>query len=65
ADAVSHPLKPMMLAMRGIRTDGPMAPDISLDQQRPAEDIYARHVEERLAEIRAAKAQAQNTPAAG
>lgn len=64
ADAVAHPLKPMLLALRGIKTEGAMAPDISLDNQRPAEDVYARHVEERLAEIRAAKAQSQTTAAA-
>lgn len=59
ADAVTHPLKPMWLSLRGIRTEGTMAPDISLDHQRPAEDVYAKQVEERLAEIRAAQSRSK------
>ena len=30
-DTVRHPLKALTVAMRGVRTDGPMAPDISLE----------------------------------
>jgi hopanoid biosynthesis associated radical SAM protein HpnH len=55
ADAVTHPFKPMLQAVRGIVTDGEMAPDIPLDKQRPAEYVFVRHVEERLAEIKAQK----------
>ena len=29
-------------ALRGIRTEGPMAPDIPLDKQRPAEYVFSR-----------------------
>ena len=34
--------------MRGPRTEGPMAPEISLANQRPAEYNYAKHVDEAL-----------------
>ncbi len=51
ADSVSHPLKMLKIALKGIRTKGPMSPDIPLDKQRPAEYMFARHVETKLAEI--------------
>ncbi len=34
--AVSNPFKLLAIALRGIRTEGPMAPEIALDKQRPA-----------------------------
>ncbi|MDE2333466.1 MAG: adenosyl-hopene transferase HpnH [Rhodospirillales bacterium] len=51
-DAVHHPLKVLKVAMRGPRTKGPMAPEISLDHQRPAEFVFSRHVQEKLEELR-------------
>ncbi len=46
ADAViSHPLKALALVLRGIRTTGPMAPEIPLDKQRPAVYIHNLHAE--------------------
>jgi hopanoid biosynthesis associated radical SAM protein HpnH len=50
-DAVTHPLKALAVAMRGVKTDGPMAPEIPLDRQRPAQYVFANHVEKKLAEI--------------
>lgn len=41
-DTVSHPLKAMMVKLKGIRTDGPMAPEIALDKQRPAEYMFEK-----------------------
>jgi hypothetical protein len=38
--------------MRGIRTSGPMAPEIDLSRQRPAQYIFAEQVEKKLSEIR-------------
>jgi hypothetical protein len=49
---VSSPLKAAMVALRGVRTDGTMAPDIPLDRQRPAQYVFSRHVQDKLAEIR-------------
>jgi hopanoid biosynthesis associated radical SAM protein HpnH len=50
-DAVKHPLKALRLALRGIETEKPMAPEIALDRQRPAQYVFANHVEKKLAEI--------------
>ncbi len=54
-DAVRSPIKTMMVALRGPRTDGPMAPEISLDNQRPAEFVFSKHVQDKMAELRHAK----------
>jgi len=51
-DAVKSPFKVARVALRGPRTDGPMAPELPLDKQRPAEYVFSRHVQEKLAEIR-------------
>ena len=40
ADTVAHPLKALKVALRGFETDAPMAPDIPLDGQRPAEFVF-------------------------
>ena len=53
ADSVKNPLKVMSLSLGGIKTSGPMAKDISIDNQRPAEFVFSSHVEKKLAEIRA------------
>jgi hopanoid biosynthesis associated radical SAM protein HpnH len=55
AETVRKPWRAAAQAMRGIRTDGPMAPEISLDKQRPAEYVFSRHVETALKRIRAGK----------
>ena len=51
-DSVKHPLKLLGLALKGVRTEGPMAKDIPLDRQRPADYVFSAHVEEKLADIR-------------
>jgi hopanoid biosynthesis associated radical SAM protein HpnH len=52
-DAVRHPLKAFVVGMRGVRTDGPMAPEIPLAQQRPAQYVFSQHVELERAKIEA------------
>jgi len=52
ADTVRRPWKALSVALRGVRTDGPMAKDISLDTQRAAKFVFSGHVEEKLAQIR-------------
>ncbi|MEE3502016.1 adenosyl-hopene transferase HpnH [Acidiphilium acidophilum] len=52
-DSVKRPWKMAKLAIQGIRTEGPMAADIPLDHQRPAEYVFSRHVENKMAEIHA------------
>ena len=44
----------VMGAEKGIKTDGPFAPDISIAKQRPAEYVFSRHVEIKLDEIQRA-----------
>jgi hopanoid biosynthesis associated radical SAM protein HpnH len=50
-DAVRHPLKALAVSVRGVRTHGPMAPEIPLGQQRPAQYVFSRHVEIERAKI--------------
>jgi hopanoid biosynthesis associated radical SAM protein HpnH len=64
ADMMRHPVKALSTTLRGVRTDGPMAKDIPLDRQRPAEFVFSSHVEHRLAEIRTAKAASKSAVAA-
>ncbi len=40
ADTVAHPLKALKVALRGFETDAPMAPEIPLDNQRPAAFVF-------------------------
>jgi hypothetical protein len=40
ADTVAHPMKALKVFLGGYRTDGDMAPEISLDNQRPAEYVF-------------------------
>jgi hopanoid biosynthesis associated radical SAM protein HpnH len=62
-DTMARPLTACKVALRGVRTEGATAPDIALDRQRPAEYVFARHVQIRLAEIKGRKARADGVPA--
>ncbi|HVY15997.1 MAG TPA: DUF3463 domain-containing protein, partial [Rhodopila sp.] len=50
--AFANPLKAMWVALRGIRTSGPLAPEIDLSKQRPAQYIFSDQVQKKLSEIR-------------
>jgi hypothetical protein len=52
---IARPLQALKVALLGPRTKGPMAPEIPLDKQRPAEFMFSRHVEQELAAIHRAK----------
>jgi hopanoid biosynthesis associated radical SAM protein HpnH len=52
-DTVRRPWKAAAVAMFGVRTEGEMAPEIALDNQRPAEFVFSRNVAQKLDEIRA------------
>ena len=56
---VKNPLKALSVSLRGVRTSGPMAPDIPVDKQRPAAFVFSTHVEAKLAEVRAANPRAR------
>jgi hopanoid biosynthesis associated radical SAM protein HpnH len=47
-DAVRHPLKAFRVGRRGVRTEGTMAPEIPLENQRPAEYVFDRLVRDEL-----------------
>ncbi|SOZ67385.1 putative enzyme, Radical SAM [Cupriavidus taiwanensis] len=64
ADTFAHPLKALGVSLRGVRTSGPMAPDIALDRQRPAEYVFSRHVEIKLEEIQRTRPPARQPRAA-
>jgi hopanoid biosynthesis associated radical SAM protein HpnH len=55
----ANPLKALRVALRGVRTRGPMAPEIALDRQRPAQYVFSEQVQQKLSEIRAAEARAK------
>ena len=63
-DSFKRPLTALGVMMRGVRTDGPMAPEIPLDKQRPAELVFSAHVERKLAAIRSEQAGAKRAAAA-
>ncbi len=52
---LKHPLQAIRAALRGPRTDGPMAPEIPLDRQRPAQYVFSDQVQQKLTEIRSAE----------
>ena len=63
-DTFKHPIKALATTMRGIKTEGPMAPEVSLENQRPPQFVFSRHVEQKLAEIKEDKARQQQATAA-
>jgi len=63
-DAVRHPLKALAVSLRGVRTDGPMAPEIPLGGQRPAQYVFSHNVEIERSNSGAAKARSQASTSA-
>jgi hopanoid biosynthesis associated radical SAM protein HpnH len=63
-DAAAHPLKALAVSLRGVRTDGPMAKDIPLDKQRPAEEVFSGHVEAVVAQLPKSKPRSKKVVAA-
>lgn len=51
ADALNNPLKAFWRGLTGPRTTGPMAPEISMENQRKAEYIFERQVNDFMAEV--------------
>ena len=63
-DTFKHPLKALGVSLRGVKTEGEMAPEISLDGQRPAQFVFSRHVDQKLTEIQENKARSKQATAA-
>jgi hopanoid biosynthesis associated radical SAM protein HpnH len=51
-DSVAHPLKALRVGLKGVATEGEMAPEIPLEKQRAAEYVFSRHVEDALQRIK-------------
>ena len=65
ADAMmKHPLKALAIAWRGVKTKGPMAPEIPMENQRPAQYIFDGQVQQKLSDIRANEAREKAAKAA-
>ena len=63
-DTFRHPLKALAAAVRGPRTEGEFAPEIALDQARPAEFVFERQVQQAMSELHAAEPSKQRSSAA-
>jgi hopanoid biosynthesis associated radical SAM protein HpnH len=55
--SLSQPLRALWVSLRGPRTSGDFAPEISLEGQRPAQYVFSEQVQKKLSEIRADEAQ--------
>jgi len=49
--AIGNPLETIRVALFGVKTEGPMAPEISLARQRPAQFMFKTHVDKMLADL--------------
>jgi hopanoid biosynthesis associated radical SAM protein HpnH len=63
-ETIQKPWRAAAQAVRGIRTEGEMAPEIPLENQRPAEYVFSRHVQQAMTRLKAEKAKAQIADAA-
>jgi hopanoid biosynthesis associated radical SAM protein HpnH len=62
ADTVARPWKAARVGLAGIRTEGPMAPDINLEHQRPAEYVFDKNVQTFVGQIHETKKPAADKP---
>lgn len=51
ADAVRNPLKALLVSLRGVRTKGPMAPEIPMHAARPADYVFEGMVADALEDL--------------
>ena len=61
--SISNPLQVLWTAIRGVRTEGPMAPEIALNDQRSAQFVFSRHVQDMMSGIHATKPKPSAIPA--
>ncbi len=65
ADAMmKHPIEAMMIGLRGVKTEGPMAPEINMDSQRPAQYVFDSNVQLTMSDMRANEAREKAAKAA-
>jgi hopanoid biosynthesis associated radical SAM protein HpnH len=51
-----HPLEALAVSWRGVKTEGPMAPEIDMSKQRPAQYVFDSNVQLTLSQMRANEA---------
>ena len=56
-ETVRRPWRALGVALRGVRTEGEMAPEIPLDGQRPAVYVFESNVSRKISEMRKAEAE--------
>jgi hypothetical protein len=61
---MEHPLQAAMVAWRGVKTEGEMAPEIDMTQQRPAKYVFDSNVQLTVTEMRANEAREKAAKAA-
>ncbi|MBV9841982.1 MAG: adenosyl-hopene transferase HpnH [Sphingomonadaceae bacterium] len=54
-DSFRHPIRSAATFLKGVRTSGPMAKDIDISNQRPAKQVFSKHVETTMQRIAAEK----------
>ena len=59
-DTLDHPLKALKVWLKGVDTKQPMAPDIPLDNQRPAEFVFERVVDTAISDLSQAEERRSN-----
>ncbi len=63
-DTLAHPLKALKVFLRGVETERPMAPEIPLGRQRPAELVFDRLVAGAVDDLHAGKSAEDGSVAA-
>jgi len=61
---MEHPLRAAKIAWKGVKTEGPMAPEIPLADQRPAQYVFDSQVQLTLSQMRANEAREKAAKAA-
>ena len=61
---MQHPLQAAMVAWKGVRTEGPMAPEIDMSKQRPAQYVFDSNVQLTVSQMRANEAREKQKKAA-
>ena len=55
-DTARHPIRSAITFLKGVRTTGPMAKEIDISNQRPAQEVFSKHVDSEMQRIAAEKA---------
>ncbi|HZC55318.1 MAG TPA: hopanoid biosynthesis associated radical SAM protein HpnH, partial [Xanthobacteraceae bacterium] len=61
---IDHPIEALMIGLRGVKTEGEMAPEIAMENQRPAQYVFDSNVQLTLSEMRANEAREKAAKAA-